>query len=99
MNNILIENLVNATSYDEIISYKTDVLAAYESLYKECYDKGFLCLTNYNDVETLCNLDSPMLAYFGPDFYNKCGFPFWRNIILQPLWLSKLLFGFIVFRL
>lgn len=79
MNNILIENLVNATSYDEIISYKTDVLAAYESLYKECYEKGFLCLTNYDDVETLCNLESPMLAYFGPEFYNKCGFPFLKE--------------------
>lgn len=79
MNNILIENLVNATSYDEIISCKTAVLAEYESSYKECYEKGFLCLTNYDDVETLCNLESPMLAYFGPKFYNKCGFPFLKE--------------------
>ena len=79
MNNILIEDLVNATSYDEIISCKTAVLAEYESSYKECYEKGFLCLTNYDDVETLCNLESPMLAYFGPEFYNKCGVHFLKE--------------------
>lgn len=77
MNNTLINKLVSATSFDEIISYKNDVLAEYKASCRKCCGKGsFLCKTNYNDIEALCNLESPMMAYFGPQFYDKCGFPF-----------------------
>lgn len=74
----IINELAKAQTTDEIISYKSQILKLYTEIYSEICSKG-CCITNYHDIETLYNLNSPMAAYYGTRFYEECGIPFLKK--------------------
>lgn len=95
MDNTLINMLVGATSKEELLSYKDDIIKAYSSAMEDLYTPDtFLCKTNYEDIENLCNLEQPMAAYYGPEFYSKCGFPFIKKHNPSTLKVIKMTFWF-----
>ena len=74
----LMNELMQAKTSDEILAHKPQILDLYNSLYDKIYNQ--VCsITNYNDIKYLHDLESPMMAYYGPYFYSKCGIPFLRE--------------------
>ena len=71
----LIKKLMKSATTDEILSYKSLALDLYDSLYAEMQSKSY-CRTNFDDIKALLDLEFPMVAYYGFDFFEACGFPF-----------------------
>lgn len=78
-----INELLKAETREEILSYKQQILDLYDDLYEKIcphslYEKS-LCITNFEDIKMLHEMEEPMMAYYGPDFYSKCGIPFLKE--------------------
>lgn len=74
----IMKELMNAGSTDEILAYKSSVVGLYNSMYNKICNQG-LSVTNYYDIKSLHSLEDPMMAYYGPYFYRKCGIPFLKK--------------------
>lgn len=75
----LIKKMAEARTPEELLAYKPEVEKVYGDLYEKI--KGEICIsiTNYDDIKSLHALKMPMMAYYGPYFYEKCGIPFLKE--------------------
>lgn len=74
----LVIELNKAKTFTEIVDYKHHILEVYNTAYEKlCNQSCFI--QNYEDITNLHNLNFPMMAYFGPSFYSRCGIPFLKE--------------------
>lgn len=71
----LIMALRDVETKESFIGLIDDVISLYEQNL-EMIDETHLSLLNYEDMYYLNELNSYMSAYFGVNFYRKCGIPF-----------------------
>lgn len=74
----IMKNLMKATTADEILSYQPQILILYNSMYEKLHNQAY-SITNFDDIKMLHDLEFPMMAYYGPCFYEKCGIPFLKE--------------------
>lgn len=74
----LIQRMASATTAKELLAYKTQVTELYNEVFAKLSDE-IHNITNYEDIKSLHDLESPMMAYYGLDFYEKCGIPFLKE--------------------
>lgn len=74
----LMNNLMKVETKDEILTFKPQIMDLYNVLCEKM--RSQICsITNFDDIKMLNDLESHMMAYYGPHFYNKCGIPFLKE--------------------
>lgn len=71
----LVNELMEIKTSQEILAYKSQTIDLYNQLYKKMESQDYYYV-NYDDIKALHDLKQPMIAYYGPYFYKKCGIPF-----------------------
>ncbi|MBF0979930.1 MAG: hypothetical protein HXK71_01220 [Clostridiales bacterium] len=86
----LLCEICKAKTIEDILSYKKQISSIYSSLVDGLMDKSF-SKTNYEDIKMLYDLNNPMMAYFGPSFYKRCGIPFFKKYNKRTLDIIELI--------
>lgn len=74
----LIENLRNAKTKEEILSYRTKTQELYDQLLEEAgYD--IYTSQSYDVIKLLSDAKYPMMSYYGVEFLEECGIPFLKE--------------------
>lgn len=74
----LIENLRNAKTKEEILSYRTKIQELYDQLLEEAgYD--IYTSQSYDVIKLLYDAKYPMMSYYGVEFLEECGIPFLKE--------------------
>ena len=50
----------------------------YDGLYQKMQSEIYT-ITNFDDIKILHDLEELMIAYYGPNFYEKCGISFLKK--------------------
>lgn len=74
----LLENLINAKTKEEILSYRTKVCELQERLFKET-GHGIYTYRSYDVIKLLYGAKYPMISYYGFEFLEECGIPFLKE--------------------
>ena len=74
----LLENLRNAKTKEEILSYRTEVCELQEQLLKET-GHGIYTNQSYDVIKLLYDAKYPMMSYYGVEFFTECGIPFLKE--------------------
>lgn len=73
---MLLCKICKATTVGEMLSYEQDLSKEYSALVDNLLENNEFSIVNFEDVKMLYDLNSPMMAYFGPSFYKECGIVF-----------------------
>lgn len=74
----LISKINQAKTPAEILSYKPIIMDRYNDLGNKICNQNCSIL-NYEEIKMLHELNSPMMAYYGSSFFDKCGIPFLKE--------------------
>lgn len=86
----LILQLADAKTFEEILSYKPQILELYDKVFQKTNEESCF-IGNYDDIKCLHFLESPMLAFYGNTFYKDSGLPFIKEHRPETIYVLELI--------